>query len=339
MAVIVVDRAYEGGRQGADKAAFPPAPGVRDLEGFLQLEPAEEPVLSFSEEGLIDERLAEPSYLYQDLLLRSASAAVRLRSSTDMPLPSINSQVVQKDFWENSDTGLGVLAREALISTATGCWAIPNAYRNNKGYSYTWDVRKYGLEPRGKGEYKGMQLHQVAFILRMQIEMPEYVMPASHTLEHVCRNVKQHFCCVNPYHFEYVTQLENNRLQRKAHPIESALFVGQLMLAPTGYNYIDAFVGASEKEDTGLVVSTRFGPFRIIKVEDEPVVFRGEPEPERLANKVRPPAKENKYVSGEDLTLILNGQKPMLKPKRKSRAKLPVPIAGQKTIPPLKGEG
>ncbi len=331
MAIAVDERNYGGDKEMAH-GTFPPTRDVYDLEDFLQLEPAEEPVLSFSEECFNDERLAEYSSLYQDLLLQSASLAVKLRSSTDMPLPSINSQLARKGFWENSDTGLGILAREALISTATGCWAIPDAYRNSKGYSYTWDVSKYGLEPRGKGEYKGMQLHQVAFILRMQIEMPEYVMPPSHTLEHVCRSVKQHFCCVNPYHFEYVTKLENNRLQRKAHPIESALFAGQLMLTPTGYNYIDAFVGASEKEDTGLVVSTRFGPFRIIKVEDAPVVFRGEPEPERLANKVRPPAKENKYISGEDLTLILNGQKPMLKPKRKSRAAIPIPIKGQELL-------
>ncbi len=332
MAVIAVDRAYESGRQGADRAAFPPAPGVRDLEGFLQLEPAEEPVLSFFNEVFEVESRVESTHLYQDFLLRCASAATKLRSSTDTRLPSIGSQLIQKDYWENSDTGLGILARESEISTVTGCWTVPEAYRNEKYYAFTWDVRKYGLEPRGDGKYKGMQLHQVAYLLRQQTEIPDFVMPLKTTLEHNCRNVREDFCCVNPYHFTPVTQRENNRLQRKAHPIEAALFAGQLMFAPTGYEKIDAAVAISENEDTGLVISTRFGPFRIIKMHEDPAVFRGEPEPEVLFKPVRPPANRYKNISGDDLTLILNGQKPMLKPRRKSRAAIHIPIKGQELL-------
>lgn len=310
----------------------PPTPGVRNLESFLQLEPAYEPVLSFLNEVFEDKDQAEPSDLYQDLLLQCASAAVQLRSSTDARLPSVGSQIIQKNYWENSDTGLGVLAREAEISTATGCWTVPEAYRNEKYYAYTWDVRKYGLEPRGKGEYKGMQLHQVAYLLRQQIEAPDFVMPTRGTLDHICRGVREDLCCVNPYHDEIVSKGENNQRQRRAHPIEAALFAGQLMFVPTGYEKIDAAVAASEDEDTGLVISTRFGPYRIMKMNEDPAVFRGEPEPERSLSQIRPPKSRYKNISGEYLTLILDGYKPMLKPKRKSRAKVPAPIEGQKTI-------
>lgn len=294
------------------------APKVLDLEHWVQLEPALEPALSFG----------TPEDLSNDLLLKCARIGHTLMSSVDMDLPSPATQLIERITWSSLGAGWSVLASEVEVSNITGCWGSPEAYRNDKGYAFTWDPASYEIETRQSGEFRAMRLHQVAYtLMRRQFES-DFELPPYTPLDHTCRFSG----CCNPGHVIETDTVENNRRQRVAHPVESALLAGQVMVAPTGYEQIDAIVAAAPSEDTNLVINTRHGPYRVIKVDDEPLRFYGEPEEDNLLPLMRPPANKLKHISGEDLTLMLNGKKPLPCPKRKSRAITPKILENQLTM-------
>lgn len=318
MAIDVAAQPYY--KMGGAVEGFPMPPLHVDRKDinpmfWAQLEPATEPVLSF--ETTRD--------LSEDLLLRCSRIGHVLMSSAEMELLSPATQLMEKISWSSLGCGWSVLASEVEVSDITGCWGNPNAYRDEKGYAFTWNPINYDLESRHTGKFRAMRLHQVAYtLMRRQLD-PDFELAPHTPLDHKCRFPG----CCNPMHVVETNISENNRLQRVAHPIEAALLAGQVMLAPTGYDQIDAIVSSAPNEDTNLVVNTRHGPYRIMKVDDEPLQFYGRPEADNLLPLMRSPSSKLKQMSGDDLTQILNGKKPNPQPRRKSRAKTPVIFENQ----------
>ena len=239
-------------------------------------------------------------------------------------LPGINVELYQREKWQQLSTPLGFLASNTEVSLKTGCWGLVDAWRNDKGYAFVWDPEVYGYEPaaraepknevEAKKEFKGIKVHQMAHILLMRELDPDYVLPPRTPLDHLCRFTG----CCNPTHTEKVTREVNNQRQKRAHPIEAALALGQVMLGPTGYDFIDISAAQSPTEDTSIVVNTRFGPFRIIKLDNDPLMVRGEPELDNLLPMVRPPAVSKYVRPSRAKSRIHDGQR-VIFPKTKYR--------------------
>ncbi|HSX18225.1 MAG TPA: hypothetical protein VLE51_02640 [Candidatus Saccharimonadales bacterium] len=256
-----------GGKQTyvneGDGLLAPITPGVRDLEKWLNLEPAEMPALLISEDNTV---------------------TADLRSATGHVLPSPAEQISKKEEWEASDSSLARLAARMGISNITGCWVDVDAWRDDKGYTFTLHPEELGIEPSAKLRWPGERLHTLAHLLLMRIYDPEYQKPQGVDLDHTCCFTG----CCNPHHMEGVTKNENNRRQRLAALLAKPLMTGQSIIGPSGLDWIDTTVAASPTEDTGMIVNTSNGPFRIIKVEHNPLIIRGEPEPDNLLSALRP---------------------------------------------------
>jgi hypothetical protein len=234
----------------------------------------------------------------------------QLVSSIDEALPPPELEAFSKERDIETASPLGRLASIAQISTTTGCWAIIDAWRSDKGYSYTWNPLEFGFDPGANSEFTGVRLHKIAYILHRLTMDPDFILPKRKPLDHICRFTG----CCNPRHVKETSTRENNILQRKAHPIEFALAVGHLMLAPTGYDLIDKKAAESSEENTGIVVATRFGPYEVIKLDEDPLIIRGEPLYDDLLAAIRPPS-DKKY-------------------QRKSRARTPKIFEGQEIVFP-----
>jgi hypothetical protein len=225
-----------------------------------------------------------------------------LHASTGHELPDLYDELQEKCRLENINTPLGSLAAHAEISVTTGCWAIIKAWRDAKGYTFVWNPKELGYDPGTQTGFSAQKAYRIAYILAQREYDPDFVLKPGTPLDHLCRFTG----CCNPHHIEPVTTIENNIRQRLAHPIENALALGQLMLGPTGYDWLDTKTNAAQQEETGIVVNTRFGPYRILKLDDDPVVIRGEALDDDLLNIIRPPSTK--------------------KSVRKSRAKKPNPL-------------
>lgn len=230
-----------------------------------------------------------------------------LRSSTGYKLPEVAKVMEQRDRWRESASPLGFLAANTEVSTTTGCWSVIDAWRDDKGYILVRDPSPYGLE---RDSRYGTRSHKLALILHKRVEYPDFSMPPDTDIDHLCRFTG----CCNPEHEELVSKKENNLRQRLAHPIESALALGQLMMGPTGYDWLDRQAALAKDKDTGIIINTRFGPFRITKLDDDPLIIRGQPEPDNLLPQLRPPS--------------------VRKAPRPSRAKTLKPLKGQRVLFP-----
>jgi len=229
-----------------------------------------------------------------------------LFSATGAPLPNVESEIVEKQCWQEYDSPLGRLATKAAISSTTACWSIIKS-RTDKGYVRVYNSASYGLEDT-PGNRFGMNAHKLALLLhRIQIGESAQLAPRSQ-IDHVCRNT----ACCNPNHLDVVNNTENDIRKRRAHPVEAALSSGQIIVGPVGLGWLDTNVERSDKEETNVIVNTRFGPYRIIKVDDEPVMFYGKYENDELFERLKPPTPR--------------------KSPRKSRARKVGIIAGQAVL-------
>lgn len=181
---------------------------------------------------------------------------------------------------------LGTLAGRASISMATGCWSVVGEWRNHKGYAFTWKPREYGYHTNGvAGDFNGVQIHRMAFNMKRRITGLPDLSRYQH-LDHICRWPG----CCNIDHLEIVTRDRNNELRDRAKELEQALMVGQTIFGPCGFDWLEQYLMLADKEETNILVTTPDGPRRIIKMNDDPLVFRGQPEPDDLFEAVLPPA-------------------------------------------------
>jgi hypothetical protein len=239
------------------------------------------------------------------------SFSEKLRAATGDRLPDVEWVLEQRTNWLESGSPLGYLAASTEVSTTSGCWSVVNdsdvdSWRDDKGYVLVRDPSPFGLE---RDSRFGTRSHKLAYILFRRQAEPEFELPPRKPLDHVCRFTG----CCNPHHVAETTPRQNNKLQRQAHDIERPLTWGQLLLGPTGYEWLDGPALAATNEDTGLVVNTSRGPFRIIKVEEDPLIIRGQPEPDNLLPRLKPPTRR--------------------RTQRPSRAKKHLPIEGEMMLP------
>jgi hypothetical protein len=238
-------------------------------------------------------------------------------ASTGMELPDVDWQRWENDLWR-STSPLGKLATRTIVSSVTGCWSVI------KGREWNGYVRVYGnfgLERPKQGRDWGVLSHQLAYILLKKHQDEDPTLPRGMELDHICRNP----ACCNPHHLTPVSGEKNKQLMAKAHKVENHLALGQLMLGPTGLDWLDQHVGHCEVEDTSLVVATRFGPFKILKLDES--VIEGQRIPCEVFDALQTPPI-SKYVpkSRAKKTTIIDGQKAMFvhnRFKRKQRPTIP----------------
>lgn len=243
--------------------------------------------------------------LYADLFAAIPPNINRLGSSVGDELPDVEREIVIKERLESSAVYLGALAAGAAFSKVTGCWSVLKG-RDNKGYVRLFS-KNYQIAPNDGHNY-GIGSHRLAYVLKLQEQGFEPTIPADNDVDHICRNT----ACCNPDHLRLADKIENNRLKNKAERFERALAIGQLIMGKIGIDWFDETLEESDDSDTGLVVSTRFGPHRIIKEDDRPLLFYGLREPCELYDSLQPPSKRIE--------------------KRKSRAKRPKILTGQQVF-------
>jgi hypothetical protein len=243
---------------------------------------------------------------YDQAALFSGNLPSALYSATGTELPYVHRELIEKEYWESTSSPLGSLATKAAVSTTTACWSILKA-RNDKGYVRLYNADKYDLDDQSDKRY-GITAHKLALLLHRRESGESTELPLGAQIDHVCRNT----ACCNPNHLEVVTNSRNDELKRLAHPIEAALGSGQLMVGPTGLPWLDENIGRACNEDTNVIINTRFGPFRIMKIEDDPPMIYGVREACDLFDSLRPPTPR---ISA-----------------RKSRARRVGMIAGQQII-------
>ena len=240
------------------------APKVLDLEHWMQLEPAPEPALSF------------PS-------------ATEVWSATGEPLDPVEQELDRKAELEAQDTGLGLLAADVEISTATGCWTYLKG-RDSKGYVRRYNALKYGIEQTKEERRHGIKLHRLAHILMQRHLGLDDSLSPDVQIDHICRGP---WCC-NPNHGRPVSNDENIHLRTLAHKVEVILASGQTMIGQIGTSWIDNLLSRATAEDTGVVVATRFGPHRLIKLDGTPTVAFAQREPDDLFDALHPPAVDRR---------------------------------------------
>jgi hypothetical protein len=230
----------------------------------------------------------------------------------------VDTQIEKKDRLAMFPVALGALASKATISTTTGCWSVLEeehpergiipVWRDPKGYAFTWKPEQYGYKVERPDNFKGVQFHRMAFNMKRRLQgLPDLNMYQH--LDHVCRWTG----CCNIDHLEVVDRKRNNKLRDEARRFESAIIAGQIILGPTGKPELDEFLDGSDTEFTNIVMSTVAGPHRLVLIDKDPLLFRGEPEPCELLSSVAPPAP-NKYErpSRTRKVKIHEGQQSML---------------------------
>lgn len=213
---------------------------------------------------------------------------------------------------------LGELASKAAISTTTGCWSVLEerhpkkgrvpVWRDEKGYAFTWSPQQYGYKVERDSDFRGIQFHRMAFNMKRRLQgLPD--LNAYQHLDHICRWTG----CCNTDHQEIVDRKRNNKLRDEARRLEAAIIVGQIILGPTGRSELDSFLTASDSEFTNIIMTTVAGPHRLVLIDKDPLLFRGEPEPCELLESVAPPAP-SKYErpSRAKKVKIIEGQQFML---------------------------
>jgi len=200
-------------------------------------------------------------------------------------LGDISSMVDKKERLAMFPISLGALASASTISMTTGCWSLVNAWRDEKGYAFIWNPEEYGYQVEKSGNFRGMSVHRMAYNMKRRAtgrsDLTRY-----QQLDHICRWPG----CCNIDHLNVVDHKKNNKNRDQARILEAALYSGQIILGPTGMPWLDGRLADSETENTNILVATPAGPFRIVKVDDEPLMFRGQAEPSELHQAVPPPA-------------------------------------------------
>ncbi|HVX58164.1 MAG TPA: HNH endonuclease [Candidatus Saccharimonadales bacterium] len=226
----------------------------------------------------------------------------KLYSPINEFLRPVSEELVFYNFWLNSDSPLGRLAGRATISTTTGCWSVLKG-RTPMGYVKVYGEHNYGL-PKKQGRDNGIMSHKLAYILLQQELGFEPVVPEGKQLDHICRNT----ACCNPNHLQPLSDRRNKQLMAIAHKLENKLREGQTMIVPSGLIALDEPLSTSTMEDTGVIVVGRFGPYRMIKIDENTVVGTREPceifdnlqapPPNKYVDKSR--AKKHKPMDGEE---------------------------------------
>jgi len=275
---------------------------IRDLPTFLGLEPAEEPAL--------------------------------LYSSTGEQLPPVEVMRSLKEYWETSTSNLGLLVAKTTLMPSIGCWTRL-MWRNSEGYIRIRNPHRFGI-PRmsnEEDESRGMVLHRLVYILR-SIELGgEPHLPRSVDIDHVCRNT----ACGNPYHLRPLENSINNAMRLQARKAESFLASGQLQVGPIGIEWIDEKVEKSPREDTGIVVATREGPFKIMKADEDPVVLYARREPDEVFDALKPPAPNRRnfksrarpYKHPKDQAVLVNKNRYKKKKQLTTQQKYKTAMAAQ----------
>jgi len=179
---------------------------------------------------------------------------------------------------------LGTLAASSTISMTTGCWSIVEAWRDEKGYAFIWNPEDYGYRVEQNQGFRGISVHRMAYNMKRRATgLPD--LTSRQQVDHVCRWPG----CCNIDHLTIVDHEKNNKLRDQARLLEAALYSGQIILGPSGSIWLDEPLKAADTEETNLVISTPAGPFRIIKVDENPLMFRGQPEVSDLLEIVQPP--------------------------------------------------
>jgi len=230
----------------------------------------------------------------------------------------VDVQIEQKERLAMYPVALGELASKATISTTTGCWSVLEewhpkkgltpVWRDPKGYAFTWSPEQYGYKIDRTSDFKGVQFHRMAFNMNRRLQGLPDLNRYQH-LNHICRWTG----CCNYDHLEVVDSKRNNKLRDEARRFEAALIAGQVILGPTGKPELDEFLLAADTEFTNIIVTTVGGPQRLVLIDKDPLMFRGEPEPCELVDSVAPPAP-NKYErpSRAKKIKIFEGQQSML---------------------------
>lgn len=199
----------------------------------------------------------------------------------------VASLIEKKDRLAQFPIALGALASRATISTTTGCWSVleENIWRDEKGYAFTWQPETYGFQVNRAGDFRGIQMHRMAYNMKLRAQGLPDLNQYQH-LDHVCRWTG----CCNIDHLEIVSRSKNNKLRDEARRFEAAIIAGQIILGPLGKTELDYRLLGSNTEFTNLVITTVTGPYRLVIVDKDPLMFRGEPESCALIESVAPPA-------------------------------------------------
>jgi hypothetical protein len=231
---------------------------------------------------------------------------------------NVDTLIEKKERLAIFPVALGELASKATISTTTGCWSVLEewhpkkgltpVWRDDKGYAFTWSPQQYGYKVDRNGDFKGTQFHRMAFNMKRRLQgLPD--LNRSQHLDHVCRWTG----CCNIDHQEIVDYKRNNKLRDEARRFEAAIIAGQVIVGPIDRPELDDFLLASDTEYTNIIMTTVAGPHRLVLIDKNPLLFRGEPEPCELVSSVAPPSP-NKYErpSRAKKSKIIEGQESIL---------------------------
>jgi hypothetical protein len=200
-------------------------------------------------------------------------------------LADIESMLDKKERLAMYPIALGSLASASTLSMTTGCWSIIDAWRDEKGYAFVWKPEEYGYSVDRTGDFRGISVHRMAYNMKRRLTgQPD--LNRYQQLDHICRWPG----CCNIDHLAIVDHKKNNRLRDQARQLEAAITTGQIILGPSGIDWLDDPLESAPTEDTDLLISTPSGPYRIIKLDDSPLMFRGEAVKDELQEKVAPPA-------------------------------------------------
>jgi hypothetical protein len=210
-------------------------------------------------------------------------------------LGEVKTLTTKKEHLAQLPMSLGALASRASISATTGCWSVLQemhpqrgpvpVWRDDKGYAFTWNPESYGYSVDRSGGFRGIQLHRMAYNMKRRGQGLPDLNQYQH-LDHECRWTG----CCNIDHLEITSRERNNKLRDQARRFESAIVAGQIILGPMGIAEIDERLLASETEYTSVVIATVAGPHRLVKIDQDPLLFRAEKEHCELVQSVAPPA-------------------------------------------------
>lgn len=200
-------------------------------------------------------------------------------------LPDIAGQIEKKNRLAKLPIALGALATKSEICTTTGCWSVVDAWRNDKGYAYIFDPAEFNYRTEDPLEFNGVQVHRMAANMKRRLSGRQDLKQREQ-VDHVCR---WGGCCNND-HFQILDHKQNCELRDKAKDLELMIAAGQIILGPVNIEWLDELLISCEEEDTHIIITTPHGPFRLIKINDDPLLFTSKPEISRLQEIVKPPA-------------------------------------------------